>query len=84
MGQRQALTEAIVKRYLRSSKADTDKILNELCATTGWASQPRPQGAGAGAAAEGGAAAAGAAADLRPGGACRAEVLLGGAGCADG
>jgi hypothetical protein len=36
MGQRQAVTKAIATRYRRASKADKGKILDELCATTGW------------------------------------------------
>ena len=36
MGQRQAVTKAIATRYRRASKADKSKILDELCATTGW------------------------------------------------
>jgi hypothetical protein len=36
MGQRQAVTKAIATRYRRASKADKGRILDELCATTGW------------------------------------------------
>jgi len=36
MGQRQAVTQAIATRYRRASKAGKGKILDELCATTGW------------------------------------------------
>jgi hypothetical protein len=36
MGQRKAVTKAIARRYARASKADKGKILDELCATTGW------------------------------------------------
>jgi hypothetical protein len=36
MGQRQAVTKAIATRYRRAGKADKGKILDELCATTGW------------------------------------------------
>ncbi len=36
MGQRQAVTTAIATRYRRASKADKGRILDELCATTGW------------------------------------------------
>jgi hypothetical protein len=36
MGQRKAVTKAIATRYKRASKADKSKILDELCATTGW------------------------------------------------
>ena len=36
MGQRKAVTKAIATRYRRASKADKGKILDELCATTGW------------------------------------------------
>ncbi len=36
MGQRQAVTRAIATRYRRAGKADKGKILDELCATTGW------------------------------------------------
>lgn len=36
MGQRKAVTKAIATRYRRASKADKSKILDELCATTGW------------------------------------------------
>jgi len=36
MGQRKAVTKANATRYKRASKADKTKILDELCATTGW------------------------------------------------
>jgi hypothetical protein len=36
MGQRKAVTRAIATRYRRAGKADKGKILDELCATTGW------------------------------------------------
>ena len=36
MGQRKAVTKAIATRYRRASKAEKSKILDELCATTGW------------------------------------------------
>ncbi|MEO6205551.1 MAG: transposase family protein [Mycobacteriales bacterium] len=36
MGQRKAVTKAIATRYRRASKTDKGKILDELCATTGW------------------------------------------------
>jgi hypothetical protein len=36
VGQRKAVTKAIATRYRRASKADKSKILDELCATTGW------------------------------------------------
>jgi hypothetical protein len=36
MGQRQAVTKAIATRYRRASRVDKGKILDELCATTGW------------------------------------------------
>jgi hypothetical protein len=36
MGQRKAVTRAIVRRYAGASKADKGRILDELCATTGW------------------------------------------------
>jgi hypothetical protein len=36
MGQRKAVTKANATRYRRASKADKSKILDELCATTGW------------------------------------------------
>ena len=36
MGQRKAVTKAIATRYRRASRADKSKILDELCATTGW------------------------------------------------
>ena len=36
MGQRKAVTKAIATRYKRASKAEKSKILDELCATTGW------------------------------------------------
>jgi hypothetical protein len=36
VGQRQAVTKAIATRYRRASKADKGKILDELCAMTGW------------------------------------------------
>jgi len=36
MSQRRAVTKAIATRYRRASKADKGRILDELCATTGW------------------------------------------------
>ena len=36
MGRRKAVTEAIAIRYRRASKVDKGKILDDLCATTGW------------------------------------------------
>jgi hypothetical protein len=36
LAQRTALTRAIAVRYKRASKAEKAKILDELCATTGW------------------------------------------------
>jgi hypothetical protein len=36
MGQRKAVTKAIATRYKRAGKPDKSKILDELCATTGW------------------------------------------------
>ncbi len=36
MGQRKAVTKAIATRDKRASKADKSKVLDELCATTGW------------------------------------------------
>lgn len=36
MGQRKAVTKAIATWYRRASKAEKSKILDELCATTGW------------------------------------------------
>src|SRR5947209_8059186 len=36
MGERRAVTTAIATRYGRSGKAGKGRILDELCATTGW------------------------------------------------
>jgi hypothetical protein len=36
MSQRQAVTKAIATRYRRAAKAEKGRILDELCATTGW------------------------------------------------
>lgn len=36
MSQRQAVTKAIATRYKRASRAEKGRILDELCATTGW------------------------------------------------
>jgi hypothetical protein len=36
MGQRKAVTKANATRYKRAGKAEKSKILDELCATTGW------------------------------------------------
>ena len=36
LAQRTAVTRVIAVRYLRAGKAEKAKILDELCATTGW------------------------------------------------
>ena len=36
MSQRQAVTKAIATRYRRASRVEKTRILDELCATTGW------------------------------------------------
>nr|WP_239656552.1 transposase [Mycobacterium riyadhense] len=36
MSQRKAVTKAIASRYARADKAGKGRILDELCATTGW------------------------------------------------
>ncbi len=36
MSQRQAVTKTIATRYRRAGKAEKGRILDELCATTGW------------------------------------------------
>ncbi|MHB1166185.1 MAG: integrase catalytic domain-containing protein [Candidatus Nanopelagicales bacterium] len=36
MGQRKAVTRAIAARYARATKTGKGRILDELCATTGW------------------------------------------------
>ena len=36
MSQRRAVTKVIAARYRRASRAEKGKILDELCATTGW------------------------------------------------
>ena len=36
MSQRKAVTKAIATRYARADKAGKGRILDELCATTGW------------------------------------------------
>ncbi len=36
MSQRRAVTKTIATRYKRADKAGEGRILDELCATTGW------------------------------------------------
>jgi len=36
MSQRKAVTKAIATRYKRAGRAEKGRILDELCATTGW------------------------------------------------
>ena len=36
MSERRAVTRAIATRYRRAGKAEKQRILDELCATTGW------------------------------------------------
>jgi hypothetical protein len=36
MGQRKAVTEVVATRYRRAGRAEKGRILDELCATTGW------------------------------------------------
>jgi hypothetical protein len=38
--ERKAVAKAIARRYARADKAGKGRILDELCATTGPASQP--------------------------------------------
>jgi len=36
MSERRAVTKTIARRYQRASKVEKGRILDELCATTGW------------------------------------------------
>ena len=54
LAERRAVTEATAVRYTLASKRGKSRILDELCATTGLASQSCPQGAQIGAAAQDG------------------------------
>lgn len=45
MGARREITLALVDRYRSVGRADKGRILDELCAVTGWRSQARGSGA---------------------------------------
>jgi hypothetical protein len=44
MAERKAVTKQMARRYQGASKAEKGKMLDELCALTGWTRSSRPQG----------------------------------------
>lgn len=80
--QRNAVTKTIVSRYQRAGRVEKGRFLELVPRPAGTAAMLA--GLGAGAEAEDRPATRGTAAHLMHGSDCRAAVVVGGAGCADG
>jgi hypothetical protein len=81
MSQRQAVTETIATRYKQAGRGEKGRILDELCATTGWHRNHARKALGAALTPR---VVRQRAVEVWPGGRCGTAVLLGGAGRPDG